>query len=315
MKKYLYILSFFGFSMLASCEKREVEPIVFGVTVESEVAYVGEEITFHFTGSPDYINFYSGERGNDFNYAYANRINEVADINLSFTTEYYNGVQTDDLLRLFYSKDFNGTYSVEGIDNATWTDITDRCTFPSGISNGSNPLGFANSQFDIIDLFEGAEPTVYFAFRYQARGPHTVYGQRTNARISVFDINYTNDDGHHVFVDHAGADWAFVRYADYEGSSNQFLLEPSRFSFAIGASPAVDRIAYAITKAISLDKQVNEGRDRPILVKNSLDELPPTFSHVFTKAGEYEVVFEVSNVYGTDIIKTTHKVNVKILEE
>ncbi|NGM62149.1 DUF5017 domain-containing protein [Sphingobacterium sp. SGG-5] len=317
MKNSLYI-SFYLLTFLIvlySCERREVLPVDFGVTVENDTYEVGDTVRFHLTGVADYINFYSGERDNDYAYAYTNRINKVADISLSFTSEYYNGSQTSDLLRLYYSKDFSDTYSVEGIDEANWVDITDRCVFPEGISNGNNPLGFAETKANILDLFEEDDVQLHFAISYHARGPHTTYGQRTNARVSNFNINYTNDEGEHTLIDHMGADWSFVRYSNYDGSTNQFLIEPSRFSFAIAASPPVDRIAYAITKGISVDRQVNEGPDRPVLVKSYLDEQLSDFSYVFKEPGTYEVVFVVSNVYSATISENIYKINVKIVEE
>ena len=67
MKKigYILILAF----LFVSCDK-VLEEVSFQATLdEGNVYETGEEIRFNFAGNPDYITFYSGERGCKYEYA------------------------------------------------------------------------------------------------------------------------------------------------------------------------------------------------------------------------------------------------------
>lgn len=68
MKKYSILL--LALAALTACEHPSIyEPIEFQVLLSPENTYrVGDPVTFEFTGNPDYILFYSGETGHEYQY-------------------------------------------------------------------------------------------------------------------------------------------------------------------------------------------------------------------------------------------------------
>jgi len=285
------------------------------IEIQTATYTAGEPITFNINGKADYIKFYSGEKGNDYNFAYTDRINNTRNVSMAFTAEYQNGGQPSDLVRLVYSTDFKGDYTIAGIDNATWTDITDRCTMPTAISNNNNPLGIGNSDFEIYDLFPDGETIVYFAYKYHIKGPSGTYGQRTNAIISNFRIEYEDDDQSNVLLEQATAVWKLIGHTNYETeAANALSSNSTRVVFSCAANPAVDKIAYGITAGISVPKQINQGPDRAVSVKDYQQPQVSSYSYTFDKAGEYEVVFVSSNVFEADIKEKVHKIKLTITE-
>jgi|GEM_PF-1032825 len=316
MKKYNYLMVLFTVAMLFACRKSGVRSVQFDARLERGTYKVGDTVLFKFTGSVDFISLYSGERGHHYAYAQKNRITTISGVNVSFRTEFYNGAQTSDLMRVLYSKDFTGSATASGIDSASWVDITDRCLLPTAISNGSNPsAGFANSDFNILDIVGDGSAPVYLAFKYHIRGPYQTYGQRTNVRVTNFGVNYTNDAGTGVILNHAGAEWKMTGHTNYETeAANALSSANSMLSFSCAASPAKDKIAYAITKAIAIDKDVDEGLDRPYPVKGFIDRMPESYAHVFSAPGEYEVVFVAANAYADQKEEQVYKLNVTIVD-
>ena len=66
-----YLLLFSAFAVLTTgCRKNldDVDDVHFDVSLEAETFKVGEPVRFHFSGNPDFIIFYSGEKGNDYAY-------------------------------------------------------------------------------------------------------------------------------------------------------------------------------------------------------------------------------------------------------
>lgn len=118
----ILIVSFTGI-FLSSCENRMEMP-EFDVWTDSDTYAVGEEITFHFSGDPQNIAFWSGELGHI--YANRDRTSEQGAIQtVEFTSLTGEGAQNDNLSFLV-STDFNGTYDAANLAKATWTNITDR---------------------------------------------------------------------------------------------------------------------------------------------------------------------------------------------
>jgi uncharacterized lipoprotein YehR (DUF1307 family) len=320
MKQFISIIKIVLLSncifFLNACD--DVEDVsVPNLAIESEgkTYKAGEEIKFSLHGQADYIKFYSGEKGNDYAYAYVDRINNTRNVSMSFTTEYQNGGQPADLVRLVYSTNFTGDYTIEGIDNATWVDITYRCTMPTAISNNNNPLGVANSAFDIYDLFPDGETVVYFAYRYHIKGPSSTYGQRTNGLITNFQIEYEDDDQSNVLMTQSTASWKLIGHTNYENeAANALSTNSTRIVFSCAANPQVDKIAYGITAGLSVPKQINQGPDLAVSVKDYQQPQVSSFSYVFEQAGEYEVVFVASNVYESDVKEQVYKMKITITE-
>ena len=83
-----YLLLFSAFAVLTTgCRKNldDVDDVHFDVSLEAETFKVGEPVRFHFSGNPDFIIFYSGEKGNDYAYKDTDRITD-SEMTFSFST-------------------------------------------------------------------------------------------------------------------------------------------------------------------------------------------------------------------------------------
>jgi hypothetical protein len=312
----LFLISVFALSLNACNDVENVPEPGLSITTSSSTYKVGESVKFDIEGNADFIKFFSGEKGNDYDFNSIDRVVRTIDVNMAFRTEYQNGGQASDLLRLVYSTNFDGDYSVAGINKATWTDITNRCLMPTAISNNNNPLGFANSDLNIYDLFPNEEAVVYFAFKYHIKGPSGVYGQRTNAIVTGFKISYKDDeDKINSLMEQSSAAWKLIRHTNYENeASNVLINDPTKISFSCGASPQVDKIAYAITPAINVPKLINQGPDWGVSIKDYQASKISSYSHKFLSAGQYEVVFVASNAYGKNIKGKEYRIKLNIID-
>jgi hypothetical protein len=151
---------------LSSCEDY-IDMPEFDVWTDSDTYAAGEEITFHFSGDPQNIAFWSGEPGHI--YANKDRTSEQGAIQtVQFTSLAGEGAQNDNLSFLI-STDFNGTYDAANLAAATWTDITDRAILPATLSDID--MTFAKTQQltvtnhgDYYDLTTtGTDPYIQFS--------------------------------------------------------------------------------------------------------------------------------------------------------
>jgi acetoin utilization deacetylase AcuC-like enzyme len=67
MKKMIYVL-LLALLGTAACNKKEVAPLHFQVTVSGYSFRAGDTVQFVFTGNPDLITFYSGEDGHRYDH-------------------------------------------------------------------------------------------------------------------------------------------------------------------------------------------------------------------------------------------------------
>lgn len=90
---------------------------IFDVSLEAETFKVGEPVRFHFSGNPDFIIFYSGEKGNDYAYKDTDRITD-SEMTFSFSTTTTSGTAGNpnpSRVPVCYSTDFSGEYTEEAV--------------------------------------------------------------------------------------------------------------------------------------------------------------------------------------------------------
>ena len=115
-----YLLLFSAFAVLTTgCRKNldDVDDVHFDVSLEAETFKVGEPVRFHFSGNPDFIIFYSGEKGNDYAYKDTDRITD-SEMTFSFsttTTAGTAGIPNPSRVPVCYSTDFSGEYTEEAV--------------------------------------------------------------------------------------------------------------------------------------------------------------------------------------------------------
>src|ERR1700753_3423253 len=112
MKKIFILVA--TLAVFSSCLKIKQDPQapVFDVTTPKTTYAVGDSVLFTMTGNPDYITFFSGEQG--LNYNNVNRFTAAGVPKLQFTSTRANGTQANSL-QLMVSSDFAGL----GVDSAT----------------------------------------------------------------------------------------------------------------------------------------------------------------------------------------------------
>jgi hypothetical protein len=119
--------------VLTSCEDfEEVNEPNFDISVSNETVTVGEEVEFVINNAPNFLSFYSGEFG--YEYQYRNRTNINGTVNMSFdcAQHYQNGTSLSDPgLSVQYSTDYDGAGTAESIALATWIDISDKFVLPT----------------------------------------------------------------------------------------------------------------------------------------------------------------------------------------
>ena len=214
--------------MFLSCEEMVVTP-EFKITADVEKTTVvsddGEseldayKVTFRFDGDPDNVVFYSGEPGSD--YHNRDRYSRIVTPNLSFTSSYSSGSITNSL-RVLVSNDFKPDYEYMSgapttvvytkwaVQDATWTDITDRFMIPGNrLVFGAQDSGEA-----IISEFHGEVPLfVAFQFKGDASDGQSAPGLWA---FSNFNIRNEYEDGTSAaFVTNGlSTDWKSVDLAD-----------------------------------------------------------------------------------------------------
>src|SRR5690606_12355203 len=146
--------------ILFSCEKTEIPEVDFDVTTERTSWQAGEEVTFTFSGNAGFIQFYSGEFGNDYAFR-SGRILETKSASMSFQSRVEFGAQKDQF-SVHLSSDFSGNYTIEDIHAATWIDVSDR------LALGTTAVFSPSGTLELADIVDREKP-LYVGFRYMTK--------------------------------------------------------------------------------------------------------------------------------------------------
>lgn len=288
-KKYLLGLAVLPF--LAFCTKDNVESPAFDVSVEARTYKVNDSVRFSFTGAPDIITFYSGQKGKEYQYR-DRTIAEGGKKELSITTQVTYGSQTDNL-KLLASTDFNGVYDSSSVKKATWTDITGKfklSTSPAGVLGTST----ASGKVDISDVVIAGKP-LFLAFKYV--GLATATGTATTQRgwrIYNFDFINTYADGTVItLASRTNAGWTPVNIVDAVSASgaSKWIYTASMFYYD-PMSSLKESEGWYITKPFLAD---NISPDKGVPIKE-YSQRRSSYAYAFPKAGVYRVTFVGSNV-------------------
>ena len=237
------------------------------------------------------ITFFSGEEGNSYAYLDTPRIETIEKLTLSFET--HNQQANEAGFSVMVSTDFSGTYDYANVQEATWTDITERFTMAAP---GPWPLGWqASGEADINDITVAGKP-LYIAFRYHLP-PYTGTAAplRRWWRVQLFRLtSETSEKEVNVLADYPGAQWRLIRSNPDHASAAQVTANIFLFGVANGARNDYTVEQWGITKAFATDA-VNKGTDFGVPIKSLIDAELTTFSHVYQEPGEYEAVFIASN--------------------
>lgn len=324
MKKMFFSLTAVALLAVSCNQGYEVVTPDFDVTTRNSVCKVGSPVVFDIKGNADMISFYSGEFGHDYKYRDRERLTP-ATMNMSFDIkETCSGdaqLLNPAVVPISFSGDFKGEYTENCMNEATWTDVTSRFTFPPEdyripVKNGS--VTVMNKVVDINDLFGESRDSIFLRFNYYVKAYNgTDKIGRTTVQISNFSI-----DGHTQFADipvYSIKDikWGFVPTASWAGASDKCSLPGAQASLTFNCewNPSADRQIYAVAGPIYKAKDVNSGVEPSIPIKSLQDPALTSYSYSFNKPGEYEVVFVArnTNVYGKE--EVVRRLNVKVLQD
>lgn len=279
----------------------------FGVSSVVAECRVGEPVRFALEGAAESVDFFSGEMFHQWEYADKDRLS-YSDILFSFRSQLQGGAQVHPLT-VKVSTDFDGTYTEERIQAATWTDVTARFTIPEKVwKTNDGPTtadryvekGRMTSSGEVnLSSYYGGSEKLYVAFFYHVDKYDAGLG---NARTGVWftDIQAFSQEGgtRTEILRQVESDIHIVNGASYtdttlSGWGKTFTYDgvtiyPWRFWCA--NNPTSDRNAYAVMSPLERTMR-NFGPDRPVQVKILGGEMPGTFDYVFTEPGVYETTF------------------------
>lgn len=186
---------------------------------------------------------------------------------LEFTSYRQYGNQSNSL-SIWVSTDFSGNYTEEGINNATWTEITSRAVLSTGLDN--TPSGPIN----LSDL--ASRGPIYLAFRYMGVGGTT---QRAWTIKNLVIKNQLDDDTEYPIATIGDAGWTWVRL-NPSSSQQRWQITDTQLQFVGGNETYGSNLGWVITKALDLKKlpSIND-EDKPDLV----------FKIKAPKAGRYKM--------------------------
>lgn len=306
--------------LLAGCRKsfEEVEKVTFDVSIPSQTFKVGEPVRFDFSGNPDFISFYSGERGNDYAYKDKDRIVET-EMTFSFTsttTSGTSGYPNPARVPVCYSTDFSGEYTEEAVRAATWIDITDRFDMPTNTGVTDMMSGDVN----ISELYPDDQTPLYFSYHYlvEAYDAAAAGGKgngRTQWSFKQTKFNGIAGESSTVLYDLQSAGWKIVCAASYEGATSMPDINSSRILLRSEFQPAIDRECWAVSGPIAKMDYINDGPDKGVGIKAMAEATLHSYQHTYTEPGEYTVVFVAANasVYGRK--ETVRSVKIEIVED
>lgn len=292
------INSIFCLSMMAcftSCIKDEMAAADLQVTTDRTSYKVGDTVTFNFAGNPDNIVFYSGEPGR--NYALRERQFADNDLQINFSTFVQWGVIYDNL-KLMVSNDFNGVYDTQNIAAATWVDISDKAVFSDKLDNV--PSGTV-SLFPYVSKQDTA--SLYVAFRY------TDFQKKQQNRwiVRSFNANKVSPEGQvSNMATMATGGWKAVSFLN---DKQTWTITAAQLLMYGGVATDTDNDDWVISKGFKVRESV---ADNGVALKNISTQMQE-YKYVYTKPGNYEVVFASYSVWysGEKHALKTLKVEVK----
>lgn len=179
---------------------------------------------------------------------------KVEKTKLEFTSYRQYGYQSN-TLSIWVSTDFSGDYTEEGINKATWVEITPRATLSTGADNiPSGPI-------DLSDF--ASQGPIYLAFRYTGVGGTT---QRAWTIKNIVIKNKLDDGTEFPIATISDAGWGWVRL-NPSSSQQRWVITETQLQFVGGNETYGSNLGWVISKPIDLKKlpPINDD-DTPDLV-------------------------------------------------
>lgn len=295
MKTLKYLILAFTL-MLISCDKDiflKVEAPEFEVSVDSTVFKVGDEVTFHFNGNPQFISFYSGEIYNDYQFREERIVNIDSTKSFYFESAVNLGSQQNQF-RVLVSSKFNGNYDDSTqLADSVWTDVTTSYVF------GTTNVFVASGIKKIDEFIEEGKP-LYIAFKYTCL-PQSINGLARIWMVQDIKLTVLTDIGEVALFNTNNIGLRivdpFAQTAPARSMVTNTRLSMQGNVFDAVNFPGIDPKTehWAITKALNLTGEINIGKDLSVSIKKFTDSEMKSYTHQFTKQGTYDVTFIAFN--------------------
>lgn len=303
------------------------------ITLHNDKVYTQEDVVFEFSGDADVISFFSGEKGSDYAHFADERTYEGV-THLTFSSGFQAGDQWQlqheegvekRPLSIFYSTDFAGNYTHEGVGAATWVELTDRFAFPTSKTSNAKDASQTTSAGDFVleDLLAEGDITksLTFAVRYyKAPVEGAEAKERSRASIHNFSLrNVNEEEGLDVdYASQADLDFTLITsgYNAADTTANYLPIKGNYLWFDCATGQADEREVWAVSRTIKIDGTIHGGCDSPITIK-AYDNMPPTkYVYTYSAVGDYDVCFMITNT-STDgtIDRRTEHFTVSVLDQ
>lgn len=292
MKNILFAL--LGMSMLTTaCRKLDVVAPSLQISLENPTLKAGDTALFNLSGNADYISFYSGEPGRNFDLKDSfTRADGNPELQFSSAVSAAGtGITTGNNLSVLISTDFNGQYDAASVAAATWTNITSRTTLATSTAT------VASSVVNLNDL-KVADKPMYVAFRYVSATPALRQRQWT---ISAFQFRTKFPDNTQYTHAANNGDAVFTP-VNVAGDSANWVAGGTLTHVGLNANFPADE-DWAISKAFNLNKASSLDATRGasnalgvVSVKNlATGAVPDQVKWRYSTAGTYDAVFVIRN--------------------
>ncbi|MDN3619578.1 DUF5017 domain-containing protein [Polaribacter undariae] len=295
--------------LFTSCEDfEEVKTPNFEVGVKQSIA-VGEEVEFTIENAPNFLSFYSGEFGKE--YQYRDRTNIEGTVNMSFdcAQNYQNGTsRSNPGLSIQYSTDYDGSGTAAAIAASNWTDISDKFILPTNRTYEWTNSGIG----DITDLAAEGQ-SVYIAFKILAEGKTSEGNRQGEYRFNnfVIDLSVAGKTTTLPVTDLESTEWQTVNVqGSGDANTNEWIWWSNDFFRMNGTSAYFTNEDWLITDKINLTAVLP---DQAISLKSYSERLE-SFKHIYSEAGVYTVTFVGNNttVYGNE--EDVKELTIEVLE-
>lgn len=303
MKKYHLYITLLCLWSLASCTRDNVDDVKFDVQIEDETNLrVGTPVTFKFAGNAEYITFFSGEPGNSYDNIQRVEAN-VASMQLNCTVKQQytdNEYRLKEIVHAYISEDFNGDYTIESIQDATWQDVTGQeygqIAVPLTINSATDEISSK------VDWSEYKGKPFYLAFQYNAFKRNSVpasdgggrYLMQPRVDINPLTLTRTTEDGLEMIWENAITDWAFrivyensTQQGNYQVTDGGLLFQPQKNK----EHTDDDVIVWMVSRQLN-PQEVEPDRGTAI---KSTEAYLPAYSHTYSKPGTYTATFIATN--------------------
>lgn len=287
-----------GCLLLAACDREmKVATPDFEVVVRTAAVRPGEPVVFDFSGSADYISFYSGAPYADYACREGRTVTPGWETGLSFDTEITAGEQSDQLSVLVTDK-FNGDYNdYDNLVRTDWTDITGWFHLADG--KGQTP----STEQDLSAFASPGRP-IYLAFRYRTR-PQAVNGTASRWVVSGLKIvNRTEELGKVVLYDLLNAGFRLVDPFSRTEAASRTAVSQTQLAMQgnlYGPDPEgviqgidIETEHWVISRAMDMTSARDLGPDRCVSIKGFTQPVPSGYTHVYETPGVYDAVFVAS---------------------